>query len=186
MRSGQPWMGVKRIYWHQWTPRFIDSAVDSARRQSATWALPRTATGAERLLRSQQNQGTPQSGFIGISALSFTDFETLADACQVNDFSTIWLPAPNTVPRDALSAILMDGGTSHRQDLCRIRQLTQQFPRLPLVAVVGYPRLEDRQRLLDAGACRMISKPYLLDNLLTTLAEAIRLFRDSSLPAQSA
>ena len=186
VRSGEPWGGVKRIYWHQWTPRFIDAASEREPHRSKTWVLPRTTTPAEKLLRSQEHYRAPQSGRIGISALSFIDFETLADACQASGFATVWLAEPNTIHREDLSAILCNGGTSHRQDLHRIKHLAHQFPGLPLVAVVGYPRFDDHQRLLAAGACQMVSKPYLLDELLTALAESTGLVQDAALPAQSA
>ena len=186
VRSGEPWRGVKRIYWHQWAPQFIDLASDRQQHRAKLWGLPRTTTAAERLLRSQEHDKTPQSEFIGISALSLIDFETMADACQTRGWSTVWLTDPHTTHCGDLSAILFNGGTSHRQDLRRVKQLAHQFPGLPLVAVVGYPRLDDQQRLLAAGACQMVSKPYLLDELLTALGDSMEVFQDTPLPAQSA
>lgn len=186
VRSGEPWSGVQRIYWHQWRPQFIDVSSDGEQHRAKLWGLPRTTTPAERLLRSQEHHKTPQSGLIGISALSFIDFETMADACQTSGWATVWLTDPNTTHCGNLSAILFNGGTSHRQDLRRIKQLAYQFPGLPLVAVVGYPRLDDLQRLLAAGACQIVSKPYLLDELLTALGESTGVFQDTPLSAQSA
>lgn len=191
VRSGEPWKGVQRIYWHQWTPQLIDATSDREQRRSKTWVLPRTTTPAERLLRAQEHRHIPQSGLIGISALSFVDFETLADACQASGRATVWLAEPDQADTDTahyadLSAILCNGGTSHRQDVHRITRLAQQFPGLPLVAVVGYPRLDDQQRLLAAGACHVVSKPYLLDELLTALEESTGIFQDGALPARSA
>ncbi|HAA72875.1 MAG TPA: hypothetical protein DCE55_27295 [Planctomycetaceae bacterium] len=191
VRSGEPWKGVQRIYWHQWTPQLIDTASGREPHRSKTWVLPRTTTPAERLLCAQEHHCTPQSGLIGISALSFIDFETLADACQARGLATVWLVEPGLADPDTvhyadLSAILCNGGTSHRQDVHRVTHLAQKFPGLPIIAVVGYPRLDDQQRLLAAGACQMVSKPYLLDELLTALEKSTGIFQDGTLPARSA
>ena len=184
VRSGRPWAGVKRVYWHQWTPQLVTSDIEGPSRPASTWALPRTATSAERLLRSRQVDRAPRGGMIGISALSFTDFDTLADVCKVAGFSARWLKDPRTVQLGDREAILCDGGTSHRHDLHRIEELIRQFPGVPLVAILGYPRLEDQQRALAAGACGIISKPYLVGDLLDELDRAV--CSSQTLPARSA
>ena len=188
VRSGRPWTGVKRIYWHQWTPQLLattDNGPDPDR-LVGPWNLPRTATSAEHLLQFRREHRRSPGGIIGISALSFSDFDTLADVCRVGGFSALWLKDPETIHLRGLSAILCSGGTSHGHDLHRIEELIQQFSGLPVVAVLGYPRLEDRQRVLAAGAAGLLSKPYLVDDLLVKLNQAIDASCSRSSRARSA
>jgi hypothetical protein len=50
MRSGSPWPGTVRTYWHQWTARCDRQLRCMAGGECCSWTLPPTATDEERLL----------------------------------------------------------------------------------------------------------------------------------------
>jgi hypothetical protein len=52
MRSGRPWPGVVRVYWHQWEARAAQELSLLAAGHCSAWSLPATATEEDRLLAS--------------------------------------------------------------------------------------------------------------------------------------
>jgi CheY-like chemotaxis protein len=51
-----------------------------------------------------------------------------------------------------------------------LRRLSEILgPATPIVAIVDFPRVEDRDRAMAAGAAAVLSKPLLLDDLFWQL-----------------
>jgi CheY-like chemotaxis protein len=68
-------------------------------------------------------------------------------------------------------AVLRDGSGLERADEQELRHLSDEFPNLPLVVLLNYPRVETIQRAEQCGATTVLSKPYLVADLLTAIAE---------------
>jgi CheY-like chemotaxis protein len=54
--------------------------------------------------------------------------------------------------------------------VARLKRLTREAP---IVAVVGFPRADDVRRARQAGVSAVVSKPYLVRDLLWQLEQAI-------------
>ena len=58
--------------------------------------------------------------------------------------------------------------------MSRLGQLRDRLgPTVPIVALLGFPRVEDRDRALAAGATAVLAKPLLLDDLFWQLDQLI-------------
>ena len=91
-RSGRPWPGVHRIYWHQWRPRFVAELSAASPAGLGTWELPRTATANERLWPTTQLPQRPQAGLVAIQTTAWVTFQGLSDVCRGAGYATAWLP----------------------------------------------------------------------------------------------
>lgn len=172
-RTGNPWSGVTRIYWHQATSRLEELLLANDRDGNSVWDMPRTATVAERLLHSASRPIPPRDGLIAISTETPTAFDALADACRARGYSVVWL-APRQSPRvEGATAVLCDLERYSHRRLLHLQNLAAEMRPTPLVALLGFPRWVDQQRLLQAGATSVVSKPFLLEDVYRHLDRAV-------------
>jgi CheY-like chemotaxis protein len=200
MRSGQPWPAVIRQYWHQGLDRFRREIERLINGDCPSWGLPITATEEERLLTAIppsrtgfQQSGTgfqpvetdgetvptqktgwkpvPQRGLIGISAVRYDSFDWLSSACRMQDHATIWLRGPHYPLIDGLQTILADGTDFRGVEFETFLAISARYPRTKRIALMDFPRVEDRRRLLEAGAAAVLSKPVIVEDLLAELGQ---------------
>lgn len=171
-RTGQPWPGVTRIYWHQATSQ-LEELLHVNSSGHSVWDMPRTATVAERLLHTTTEPVPPRNGLIAISTETPTAFDALADACRARGYSAVWL-APHQSPRvKGAKVVLCDLERYSNRRLVHLQNLAAEMRPTPLVALLGFPRWEDQQRLLQAGATSIVSKPFLLEDVYRHLDRAV-------------
>ena len=176
MRSGLPSPAVFRLYWHQGLNRIGREIKRLARGECPNWGLPLTATEEERLLAAIpcrtdfQPTGTdpksvPQGGLIGIAARRHASFDWLSAACRQRGYATLWLRGLHYPLVEGFSAILVDGTDFQAAEFDALRQIAERFPQTSRIALMDFPRIEDRRRLLQAGAAAVFSKPINLEDL---------------------
>lgn len=108
-RTGRPWPGAIRIYWHQWLPRCHRELRRLCRGQCSAWGLPITATEEERLLLGARQPVTQRQGLIAIYTRLFEMEDWLSAALRRRGCSTVWLRPPRPartkgVPRRSSTA----------------------------------------------------------------------------------
>jgi hypothetical protein len=168
-RSGKPWPGVVRIYWHQWLGRF-DLFRQQLKESNVTlWHEPRTATVADRILRIDEPQVVLQQHQrkVGISANNSTQFEMLQDAFRELGYYSFWIELLMDEPLNAADPDLVCVDASHlNQELkIRIGWLREKFPEVPQIVVCNFPRANEVQDLIAWKVARVISKPFELHDL---------------------
>jgi hypothetical protein len=171
VRSGAPWPGVERVYWHQWRGRMELELLHMADRNAAVWALPPTATDEERLLaREVPALGSP-GGSIVIATPQYDVYGWLADACRRRGCATCWIRPGDSAWVEGAAATLFDHnpfGETEAGELERIATLTQGAP---TIALIDFPRVDDHRRAMQAGAAAVLSKPLLISDLYWQLDE---------------
>jgi CheY-like chemotaxis protein len=90
--------------------------------------------------------------------------ETVAEALHVFE----------TTPPDIVVSDLEMPGQDGFALLGRLRRLPAPLGRVPVVALTGHARDEDRELALAAGFAAHVSKPVEPDRLLATLASLLR------------
>ena len=102
MRTGLPWPGAVRTYWHQWAARCDRELRRLAEGECCSWTLPPTATEEERLLADAecgrahsptvggQSNCHPSAALVLIRARSHEMAEWLSAACRSRGFATVW------------------------------------------------------------------------------------------------
>ena len=143
-----------------------------ARGECPAWGLPVTATEEERLLAARDDaaeHGCRETGLVGIAARRRESFGWLSAACRRRGYSTLWLRGPHYPRIDGRLSILVDGTDFRGAELVALRELAARYPQSRPIALMDFPRLEDRRRLLDAGAAAVLSKPLDVEELLARL-----------------
>lgn len=165
-RSGSPWPGMLRTYWHCWLAHWCRDFARLASAQLPAWGLPTTATDAERAMLPRR-QVPATGGLIAIRSQSYDFVDMLCEACQRQGYGTVWLDPRRRAPRiDGPTAILWDGAPGTLSDLETVRAT---YPHSPILALVDFPRWEDVRQAEAAGAGAVLAKPFLLDDLFLLL-----------------
>lgn len=165
VRSGRPVAGVIRVYWHQWEQRLAWEAARWSSGARSTWALPITVGEEERVLALAGDSLVPGAGLIAVCSDEFACGEWLCAACCKGGYAAQWLRPADPWPETNFTAGIFDlGGPRERYD--GLRRFAAALRPAPVVALMGFPRIEDRERALAAGAAALLSKPVWLEDLL--------------------
>jgi len=164
-RTGQPWAGVIRVYWHQWAHR---APVEFARllkpQQASGWKLPRTASNAERLLAAPP-QPIPLSLRTAIWAEDAAAYAAVADAVRATGSTAVRV---ENASEAADFDLLIFDAPDFRADT---QQLLKTFVQstAPCIALMNFPRSHE---VATAAPRCVVSKPYLLTDLWSAMQTA--------------
>lgn len=173
-RSGQPPPGVIRVPWHAWKSRLPREV--SEHPSGLAWRVPRTATPAERLLEIMDREPSlpPRSATVAIFTERQVDWEGLADICRQSRLDVVELRQPfeatGEPPGGPPGVVLADLPISPEDRTGIVRALAIAFPGVPILALVDFPRPDECERLLSAGARALLAKPLLIADLWRALA----------------
>jgi len=181
-RTGDPWPGVLRVYWHQFSTRLDRRFLRGE--TGGQWNLPRTSTDAEWLLtESSPKRNLAQRRLVVIRACNLSGYQALADALNAEGYATIWAAAEHHPYVSGQSAGIWDSARLDSNEIKELKQFTQRLRPAPVIALTNFPRQLDCRRLLSAGAATVLGKPLSVSDLLNLLAGSIG---DSSMPNRDA
>lgn len=169
-RSGSPYPGGVRIYWHQWRERAWPELLALQAGRASSWSLPATASDEERLLCSASERITAARGLVAIASASFEMADWLASACREQGFDVLRTCASRPAVSPQVSVVVWDAGPAENSDLDDLAALLAAYPSAKLIVLADFPRLEHYERLLRAGAAAVLSKPVMLAELFGQLA----------------
>jgi CheY-like chemotaxis protein len=174
-RSGRPPEGCLRSYWHQWRERFARQATAAREGRCATWGLPPTVTADERVLAEIERSVERGAGLVFICAERNESAGALADACRAGGYETMIVrdSEPIVPPAAEAKAVVWDTTVRRACDPRHVRLIRHAAADAPLLAVIGFPRPEDRRRALEAGVSAVISKPFTVADLWWSLDEVM-------------
>jgi hypothetical protein len=139
----------------------------------AAWRLPRTATPAERLLAGDAARGLdcrPARGaLVAIHTPAAGDYQALAEACKAIGCATVWLAPGRAQQIDGAAAVIWDGCCENADETDALCELARRLSPAPLAALLSFPRSDDRERLLAAGASAVLAKPLPIEDLYRAL-----------------
>jgi DNA-binding NarL/FixJ family response regulator len=173
MRSGLPWPGTARTYWHQWAARCGRKLQRLAQGANCSWALPPTATEEERLLADTAEQWPSRQGLVVIGTRLRETAEWLSAACLSRGLATVWRRASTAARVEGARAAIFDGTDLSPEECGDLRHLAASLHPAPVVALLAFPRVEDRRRALSAGAAAVLSKPLAVDDLFWELDRVV-------------
>jgi len=162
-RSGTPWPGVARVYWHQ----FLARCESQPRPGSALriWQLPRTASDAERTEAMFAVAPDPCSGLIAVFTPDALLFDGLSLACRRVGYATAWCPNERRCSLHGAIAAVWDGTFQGRADFGRLRCLHAQLAGVPIIALLAFPRHDQVREARENGAAAIVSSPFMLPDL---------------------
>ena len=177
-RSGNPYLGWLRVYWHQW-PHFVETLV--AELHSGTGGslnAIRTRSEADQLLDSSASEsGDDRRSLVDISvavcARWNSEFQFLADAIAELG-GRAWRLERESEKTDSTDAVLVVGDGMDDEFQARWMERRQACLAIPAIALLGFPRPQDVERARQLGFTEVLSKPFRLDGLQDCLRRSLR------------
>ncbi len=172
MRSGKPWPGVPRVYWHQWPQRYLRERTAMLAGKLSGWTLPPSASDEERWQQTAAALGDPIRLADGITAIVAGDlhtYEALADVCHRSGGLTQWSRGDFPGEIGDVRRVLVSGQRTNDAEFARYRQLRQRLPTARIVALMDFPRHDDLLRAHEAGVDAVVSRPFSVDELRAVL-----------------
>lgn len=164
-RSGAPWPGAVRVYWHQWSVRFPREIARLARGEAGDWSQPPTATPEERLLAKSGSAGKTLRGVTAVVSGSVEMADWLSAACREVGLESVVFHVPPSGPVAGVRAVLWDAGLARPDLIDDCRRLAASFFAARIVVLVDFPRDADVRRLSEAGAALVLAKPIPIADL---------------------
>jgi hypothetical protein len=164
-RSGKPWPGAIRCYWHQWPARFHREIAAMVAGRSSVWSLPPTASAEEQLLSAVPLCPPKQHGLLAIIAENAETAATLADSAQMRGYETVALRSPRGAQISGAVAALWDARAELVASPALVSEILAAVEGAPLIALVSFPRADVVARAKAAGVSAIVSKPLLLTDL---------------------
>ena len=175
-RSGKPWPGVPRVYWHQWQARYRRERAAMLAGKLSGWTLPPGTSDEERMQKTAQALGEiairPVVGKLAIVARDLETFETLAGLCNRSGQQATWWR--NEIPAEAanfadIQNVLVCCTHANEVELARFRQIRELLSGARIVALMDFPREEDVRLAGEAGVDAVVSKPFSIDELRSAM-----------------
>jgi hypothetical protein len=178
-RTGRPWPGVARLYWHEFPAWWRRQLTLRASARCPDWA--RLGNSGSRIAecgwgrlgnRNPQSEIRNSKGVVVLRARDRDTAETLAEVLTRAGYATIWQRSnrQHAVIHGATVGIWDDGQLSKREanELARFcRTIVGQG--VPVVALLDFPRVDCVGHALQLGAAAVLGKPWHNGELLTTL-----------------
>ena len=164
-RGVEPVTGTLSYYWHQWVPRMAPEFALQAGGDLPIWTLPPTATDEEHLLSVSERPPRQHQGLLAIHTRDSDTAAALCDAAAGRGFAAVWLRGPQMSHLAGVRAGIWDAANSSPTEAHEMNQWCGALGGVPIIALVGFPRVEDRSRFSDAGAAVIVSKPFWLDDV---------------------
>ncbi len=175
LRSGHPWPGVYRTYWHQWPARLGPELDKLMTGQCPVWGHALTMTPAEEILCRQKQSAPLDSGLVVVHATDRETVGALRDACQHLGYATVCSHGKQPLEIHGATAIVLDIRLWNEIDWRQLHKLSQHYRPTPLLVTLSFPRHDVVQQLLSTGAHHVLSKPFLVQDfawLLNQITQA--------------
>jgi CheY-like chemotaxis protein len=166
-RHRQPLPGCQRIAWHRWSTWLAETLAAEAQGQLVPW-LP-LATDDDRWLLPSSSQQVLPTGSALLVGDDWGQLAWIADFCRQRGSSVVWRRCGAVDDLESCHAVVYDIAFPNEKTEVELAGLRARFPRAPLVVLAGFPRANDRQRWLAAGATAVLAKPVLLGDLHAAL-----------------
>lgn len=171
-RSGRPWPGVIRVLWHQFEGR-LSRLLDDSPTWDLAAKLPRTSSVTEQLDNCLDAFGCSTEGLIAIRTRYYADFDALGEALRQAGYATVWLPETSWRNIRGVTAIVWDGGHCQWSQPQQMNELRTLIDMAPVVALMDFPRHDDKALLGKVGVSAIVSRPFLLSDLTYQVSLAI-------------
>jgi hypothetical protein len=168
-RTGDPHHATLRYYWHQWIARLAPEFARAKRGKSPVWSLPPTMTDEERLMALDHPQPKLDRGLLTIHTRGAEMAAALGAAAADRGFGAVWIRSRSMQQVSGVRAAIWDAKCGSAAEAGRLAELRAALGSRPIMALVNFPRVEDRELLLASGASHVVSKPFWLDDLFAPL-----------------
>lgn len=178
LRTGTPASGIVRLYWYE-----LASWWQAAERRRSTAARPLWSTPLDHAqagrwsvdgndLIKRCDQLTVQ-----IDTEHYATYDALATSLTPFGATCTW--ARKDCNKTATNAGIWDGGQLSKSELIHLTRFCQQING-PVVALLDFPRAEHLRQAREAGARKVLGKPYIVEEVLAAIASPTHGSSDNS------
>ena len=164
MRSGTPWSGAVRVYWHQWSPHCQQEIECLVTGRESSWSLPPTACEEERCLAIAARECREGVGVVDIVTEQYDVYDLFSAACRMRGFTPRWRRESDEPRDDVPDVVLFDASGETTVELAKLRRL-QVAKGSTLIVLADFPRIADCSRYARAGATAVLSRPFFWHDL---------------------
>lgn len=166
-RTGQPWPGVARFYWHEFPLWWRRQLQLRAAGRCPDWAQPAdTASlpGMQLAGPPPTRQTTANTGSVIVLRVGVRDTaDALTDVFRRAGFAVVWQrPGRDNCPVRGATAGVWDGGQLDEHELNDLATFCQQMARdrAAVVALLDFPRRHNVDAAHACGAAAVLGKPW--------------------------
>lgn len=171
LRTGRPIQAAWRMYWHQGAARLSENLQRLFFNRLPLWGLPATAGDDERFLHESLVPDAPRSAMIAVASACYEMGDWLVAACAQRGYRAVfWQPG---VRLAGVQAGIWNGSDCSSAEVDSLRRFAEATGSAPLIALLDFPRWENREAAREAGAQAIISKPLMLGDLYWTLDQLL-------------
>ncbi len=178
-RSSSTWQGAEKVYWHQWSVRWNT--------ELAAEISVMKEGGASSRLDSNAADKPVARPLVAIDTCQVGLAELLSKSLAGAGFSTVWLPrGPQHAPGLAgVSLLIWDDGYRVTGWRDRLSRAVDAMPAAQTVALVGFPRWEDVSEVVGRSVAAVVSKPFLVTELVWQVRHLVHIRTDRSIASTS-
>ena len=81
--------------------------------------------------------------------------------------------APEVIRKGNFDLLLIDVKMPKRDGLSLVKEIRQDFPKLPIIVMSGYPTTETIADVVKSGATQFIAKPFKPDELIKLIRQIL-------------
>jgi CheY-like chemotaxis protein len=165
-RAGTALPGTTRVYWRDWPGFWSEQRRRVERGLTPAWSLPAAATDEERLLWQTPCAGARRARLrVGLHSRNSDILQLVDDVARRVGWQTVRLPAVPAAPLESVDVAVWDVDILDDSSAAELQQFVGLVRPTPVVALLGFARREDQQRLLSCGASAVLGKPFEVDAL---------------------
>ncbi len=172
-RTGFPWKGINRVYWHQQS-FFRETLKEENDDTLPVSRLPRTFSTADMTIWMSNRDQQVGAGLVGIIARDWDTYEGIAECCHLHGFSTHWLEDEKRISAKGFDAIVCDIPFEIEALINQWGGYFSQNSHTPIVALASFPRRSCWKKLHQCGNVEVLSKPYDNAALVGTLINVVK------------
>jgi hypothetical protein len=190
-RTGCPWPGIRRLYWHEFPAWWRRQLALRAAGRCPDWARPGESGPLESRIGSSHQAGRAAIGnrcrgliLLGTSHRDTAD--ALSDVVLSAGYCSVWHPPGRQWSLvSGASAGIWEGGQLDDREEAVLRAFCRASAReaAPVVALLDFPRRDRVERARLVGAAAVLGKPWLNEHLVATIDDVVHRAAMSMEPA---
>jgi hypothetical protein len=120
------------------------------------------------------SEGMPCRGAVAIHSRSREMADWLSAACRSRGYAAIWQRDLLSARVEGATAGIFDAGDFSDDECATLQRFVIALRPAPVIALLSFPRIENHQAALSAGAAAVLSKPVAVDDLHASLSSRNR------------
>jgi len=164
-RTGNPLPGAIRIYWHQWLVRGPSLLKSLSNDHCGPLSLAMTTEETHRWQLGGPQACDPSAGFVLVATERREQAAAIVDALRSHNVAAVWTRGGDKPLAAGAVAAICDCPLGSRR-LEPIVQLRAQYAHLPILALMDFPRGDQREEAIAAGVAEVLARPLRIEDLV--------------------